>query len=144
MFLYYPRSPKHHNVALQFLQVRPITSQHNTYLGCRMDSPLWLHHNFQLASNLICILQVMQVTCTTCSSHLHPLFFSLLPVSQMNETSVTVEIQHDGSVHQGPCTANAALCKVSSITQWKYCQDLHYWIRAVESGVLGVAPHFFS
>ena len=39
--------------------------------------------------------------------------FSLLPVSQMNETSVTVEIQHDENVHWGPCTASDAPCKVS-------------------------------
>lgn len=31
----------------------------------------------------------------------------------MNETSVTVEIQHDGSIHQGPCTASGGTCKVS-------------------------------
>ena len=47
----------------------------------------------------------------------------MLPVSQMNETSVTVEIQHDGSVHQGPCTASGGTCKVSG-TYSKTCTHL--------------------
>ena len=37
-----PRAPKHHNAAFQFLQVKPIASQHNvsTYLGCHIGNPL--------------------------------------------------------------------------------------------------------
>ena len=34
----------------------------------------------------------------------------------MNGTSVRVEIQHDGSVHQGTCTASGGTCKVSGGT----------------------------